>query len=564
MIKEWYSVAAFTSSAEDVTKNKYAYIWAYSFYSPYTGQLVTDRGIDSFMRFVLLKRRNCVAFYVRDLQRVGTFVVDWLERNKWRQLEKKSNKRGYIASIGEGGEWYSIKINIKVEGRARYAMLYNTEKKIELKPEEVKRGYTHAVPLVDVEKKYRSREYEMNENERRAVQAISINDGNVLNEMLKLGLTHVSNAIDAWVDYVGYYGRANIRALYPQLTDDANEFTRAAFYSGFCYVEKEKQGKDIGAGMAFDVNSMYAKEMKCKPMPYGVPTWHKGAYKPRAGTVQILHIAVIMELKKNKLPTVTTSNNLFFPTTEYITTTRGERIELWLTDVDYNLMIDAYDVICVDHYDQLIYEAQIGLFDEYVDKWYNLKQSSEKGSVERMIAKKMLVCLYGYFAKQTKKRYIKPSFNPQDAKINYDNYIEEEKETIYIATSVFIAAYARSIIIPIAQKTHQDGIFLYSDTDSIYIEGDRVPEYITLDNSALGSFKLEDKFTRARFLKEKIYGYENERGETVIKMAGVPYDAKRVMTLDDLHFGKVMCVDTNKKICAGGCYYEPVEYIIEL
>lgn len=563
MIKEWYSVAAFTSSAEDVKKNKYAYMWAYSFYCPYTGQIITDSGIDKFMQFVLLKRRNSVAFYVRDLQRVGTFIIDWLARHKWKQTDKK-DKRGYMPSIGAGGEWYTIRLNIKVDGRARYAVFYNSEKKIELKPKEVESGYKHALPLVDVEKKYRPPAYGMTDKERQAVQAIAINDGNVLNEMFNLGLTHQTNAIDAWIDYSGEQGRARIKALYPQLTDIANAFTREAFYSGFCMVEKSKQGKEIGRGIALDVNSMYAYCMRCKPMPYGVPTWHKGQYKKRKDCVQILHIAVIMELKPDHLPTITAPNNIFLPTTEYITTTRGDRIEMWVTEIDFELMNEAYDVICVDHYEQLIYTTKNGLFNAYIDKWYKIKQLSTKGSVERMIAKKMLVCLYGYFAKRTKKRYIKPSFCSQDAKVNYDKYIEEEKQTVYTATSVFIAAYARSIIIPIAQKAHKDGIFLYSDTDSVYIEGVTVPEYITLDNSALGAFRLEDKFKRARFLKEKTYGYESLNGETVIKMAGVPYDAKRIKTLDELQIGKVMCVDTNKQVCAGGCYYDPVEYIIEL
>ena len=91
-----------------------------------------------------------------------------------------------------------------------------------------------------------------------------------------------------------------------------------------------------------------------------------------------------------------------------------------------------------------------GIFDEYIDYWYNIKNNSKDGV--RELAKLMLNNLYGKFG--TNPRFIPyiPTFI--DGEVKYLAGDEEERNSVYVPMASFITAYARNKTIRSAQKLY--------------------------------------------------------------------------------------------------------------
>jgi hypothetical protein len=93
---------------------------------------------------------------------------------------------------------------------------------------------------------------------------------------------------------------------------------------------------------------------------------------------------------------------------------------------------------------------------------------------------------------------------------------------ISIPIAAATTAYARSYMSIIKNK-YQDNLY-YSDTDSLYLDVELDPQYIS--NKELGKFKLERIFDKAIFLTAKMYGgiYFNKnknRFENYVKIKGL-------------------------------------------
>jgi hypothetical protein len=70
----------------------------------------------------------------------------------------------------------------------------------------------------------------------------------------------------------------------------------------------------------------------------------------------------------------------------------------------------------------------------------------------------------------------------------------------------------------------------YSDTDSIFIEGNLENIYPELVGTGLGQLKPEYEFKEAVFLAPKVYGGVNNEGNSIVKAKGV----KNIIPFDDL------------------------------
>ena len=99
---------------------------------------------------------------------------------------------------------------------------------------------------------------------------------------------------------------------------------------------------------------------------------------------------------------------------------------------------------------------------------------------------------------------------------NNDDGVEEVAEyTNSIAIASAITAYARVFMSQF--KNISTFILLYTDTDSIFIEGE-LPEHLI--GSFLGQFKLENKFKEIVFLGPKIYSGITQDRKYITKIKG--------------------------------------------
>ena len=111
---------------------------------------------------------------------------------------------------------------------------------------------------------------------------------------------------------------------------------------------------------------------------------------------------------------------------------------------------------------------------------------------------------------------------------------EEKREPIYIPVGVFITAWARYKTITSAQSVYDR--FVYADTDSLHLIGDEIPKELEVSDTELGKWKVESRFTRARFLRQKTY-IEEIDNELKITCAGMPESCYQYVNWDNFRTG---------------------------
>lgn len=305
---------------------------------------------------------------------------------------------------------------------------------------------------------------------------------------------------------------------------------------GFTYLNPIFKGKETGAGIVFDKNSMYPAKMKNEKLPFGMPIYFEGKYKKdNLYNLYIQTFSCSFKLKKGKIPSIQIKNNLSFVPNEYIESTNGDIVTLTLTNIDLELFFENYEVYDILYHNGFKFKSVKGLFSGYIDYWTEKKIKAKKddnGALYK-IAKLMLNSLYGKFGLNPRVRGKFPTLDETNV-IKYRFYDEEIRDSIYVPVASFITAYARKDIIESSEKIREystkkygKDLYIYSDTDSIHCllnetDVEELKSTMDIDDYLLGFWKLESKFRRGKFLRQKCYIEENELCEIQTTVAGLP------------------------------------------
>lgn len=269
-----------------------------------------------------------------------------------------------------------------------------------------------------------------------------------------------------------------------------------------------------------------------KPMPIGEPIFFNGKYEEdRVYPLYIQMITCCFEIKPNKIPTIQVKKTKLFLDNEYIESSHGELITLVLSSIDLKLFLDQYDVYELTYECGWKFKAMNDIFTKYIDKWIKVKiEATKEGNKGmRQIAKIALNSLYGKFATgltvQSKEPYL-----DSDGIIKYKLGEEEERKGLYLPIGIFITSYAREKTIRTSQaikdyslKKYGKDLYCYSDTDSIHtlLPIEELKQFCEIDDVALGKWKHESTFSKARFVRQKCY-LEMIDDEVKITCAGMP------------------------------------------
>ena len=246
-------------------------------------------------------------------------------------------------------------------------------------------------------------------------------------------MTIGADALQEYKDLIGKF-----RDLFPELLTECDSFCRKAYKGGYCYCNPIHQGVLIDSpGQVYDVNSMYPWAMHEKPMPYGDPIHFTG--KPPENPDYPLYIVEVIadfSLKDGKLPTVQVRGDKRFLEREYITDSKG-LMHLFMTSVDMELFLDAYDVYELEYVQGYSFKATTNAFKIYIDKWMKVK--AENTGALRTLAKLMLNSLYGKFAKNPDVTGKHPIIEEDRVKLALNE--EEFSSTNYVPVGCFITAW---------------------------------------------------------------------------------------------------------------------------
>lgn len=538
---------------------------------------------EQFEYFVSLKC-NIVAYY-HNLKFDGSFWLSYflIERGFKQALEAdrfvkpselKNNQ--FVYSISGVGMWYSITVKVHdklIEFRDSYKLLPFSLKRI---------GKSFKTKHQKLEMEYKGFRYAgctITEDQKRYIA----NDVLVLKEALEImyGEGHKRLTIGSCclAEYEKSIGRGYYHTLYPNMYDigidpdiygveSAGKYISLAYHGGWCYAVKGAEKRILGHGCTADVNSLYPSMMSSESgnrYPVGYPTFWKGDFIPdealRADKYFFIRVRTRFYLKDGMLPFIQVKHTWMYKPTEMLETSDvlnskdgkyyREYIDfdgnvvpavltLTMTMTDYALFREHYNVEDFEILDGCYFNAALGIFDKYIDK-YKQKKLTSKGAL-RELAKLFLNNLYGKMASSPNSNF-KVAYVKEDKSIGFRTIIANEKKPGYIPVGAAITSYARNFTIRAAQKNFygaDEPGFKYADTDSIHCDlpTDQVKGIVIHDKNFC-CWKIESEWDTAVFVRQKTYVERNvvEDGEKLeephynIKCAGMPDRCKHLFLL---------------------------------
>ncbi len=296
-------------------------------------------------------------------------------------------------------------------------------------------------------------------------------------------------------------------------------------------------------------------------LPYGEPIFFEGRYQHDGFyNLYVQTIRCNFELKHNHIPTIQIKHSNLFVQTEYLSSSNGEDVTLCLTSVDLKLFLEHYNVYNLEYISGWKFKSTNKLFKDYIDKWTKIKiESTLTGNIAlRTLAKLMLNALSGKFGLNPNVQSKWPIYN--NGEINYTLGEKEIRDPIYIPVASFITAYARYKTITTAQSVYDR--FIYADTDSLHLLGTKLPDNLEIDDVKLGAWKLENSFTRAKFLRQKTY-IEEVNGKLNITCAGMPKNCYQYVTWENFNPGTSYAGKLLPKHVKGGIVLSDIDFTIK-
>ncbi|CAA65712.1 DNA polymerase [Bacillus phage GA1] len=507
-------------------------LWAWGWMDIYnTDKWSYGEDIDSFMEWALNSNSD---IYFHNLKFDGSFILPWWLRNGYVHTEedRTNTPKEFTTTISGMGQWYAVDVCINTRGKNKnHVVFYDSLKKLPFKVEQIAKGFGLPVLKGDIDyKKYRPVGYVMDDNEIEYLKHDLLIVALALRSMFDNDFTSMTVGSDALNTYKEMLGVKQWEKYFPVLSLKVNSEIRKAYKGGFTWVNPKYQGETVYGGMVFDVNSMYPAMMKNKLLPYGEPVMFKGEYKKNVEyPLYIQQVRCFFELKKDKIPCIQIKGNARFGQNEYLSTSGDEYVDLYVTNVDWELIKKHYDIFEEEFIGGFMFKGFIGFFDEYIDRFMEIKNSPDSSAEQSLQAKLMLNSLYGKFATNPDITGKVPYLD-ENGVLKFRKGELKERDPVYTPMGCFITAYARENILSNAQKLYPR--FIYADTDSIHVEGlgevDAIKDVI--DPKKLGYWDHEATFQRARYVRQKTYFIEttwkeNDKGKLVVCE---PQDATKV------------------------------------
>ena len=524
-----------------------------------------SNSIDAF--FDWLKDKNTVCYF-HNLKFDGEFLLSYILTHGYKYSDKKKSKT-FNTLITDTGIFYSIEVIFeKKDKEYKKVTFYDSLKKLPFKVATISKAFNLPDEKLEIDyKAFRPVGHELTEEERRYI----VNDCRIVAAALKIqfeqGLKKMTNASDAMSGYKKIFGAKQFAKVFPVFPIELDSFIRKAYKGGYVYLNpKHKNARGL-QGVAFDVNSLYPSVMHDCVLPYGYPIYFEGEPEPDEHyNLFIVHIKCRFYLKKDHLPTIQIKNNRSYVETEYLTTSKvnmgaydvDEAVDLVLTNVDLQLLLDHYDVEDLVYVKGFKFKGRAGFFTEYIDYWMHIKETTT-GAI-RQLAKLMLNSLYGRFALNPKSDTKIPTID--EDQIVRHKYVTVEtakdlgvdepelRDPVYTAMGAFITAYAREKTIRSGQRVYHR--FIYADTDSLKLVGYDVPEDLDVHPTKLGAWKNEGCFVDSKWIRAKTYMTTDEDGTVKVTCAGMPDNVKAKVTYDNFQSGSTFDGKLMPKRCKGG------------
>ena len=531
-------------------------VWCWGMENIKTGQYFRGKSIQTFLvKCMEVKEGD---FYFHNLKFDDGFILSYLLLHGYRYTDDfNPGVFEFSTLITDMGQHYTLTI-----GGARHKMRFiDSLKIIPASIEQMPKMFGLDTFKGEIDyTAYRPVGYEPTAKEWDYLQR----DVHILAQSLRFMFDHklrkITAASNAYTDLQERVGKDWTR-LFPQIDREIDSVLRLAYRGGYCIVGPAARSGDVEEGIVFDENSMYPDKMRNALLPYGPPVVYSGEYEP--DPMFPLYVQVFrckFHVKEGFLPTIQLKHGFGFNPTEYLEDSDDKIVELVLTNVDLNIFRDHYDIWCYEPLMGFKFMAQHGMFTEFVDYWYKIKQESDNNPAMRTLAKRMLNSAYGKFGKRGMGGKKEPYLD-ENGIVRYKTSDDEEMELQYLPVAMYITAWARDDVIRKGQKNYER--LCYIDTDSLHFSGSEIPEGLPVHDNLLGYWKKEATFTRARYLRAKTYIEDTPKGLEV-KCAGMPAAVHDQVTWENFKPGAEYEGKLQHKTVKGGVILAPTKFKIKI
>lgn len=516
----------------------------------------------------LLSISEDATIYFHNLKFDGSYLLDYFCRSgyAWKDSPREVKTAGEMYFlITDSGVWFMGKVILKNGRRLDFR---DSFKKIPLSVRTI--GESYKLPILKGEIDYtmpRPVGYTPTAEEIAYIH----NDTEIVARALKIhfdeGLTELTAPADAFKflksTVCDSYRKLGIMSMRDKEHPEIDAFCRKAYCGGISWVNPDIKEKTVGAGVVYDVNSLYPSVMLNNPYPVYYPTKIQ-SYTELNGFLWIASFKVKAKRKPGKLPTLRANNAWVENSFTGVVT---------LTSVDYDLMLENYDAECdfIEGYRWAHSDDQ--LFTEFVTYWGNRKMQHTGGL--RQIDKLMLNSCYGKFGLNPDRVQKRAVYDPITRTVKYppyrdvnNNKLVKHEKANNVAIAAFVTAYARR---ELCRGVNASRGFCYCDTDSVHLATFRIPgtdkiEYPSFTGEVhptkLGAWKLESQFMRARYLRQKTYIEEERYGDFEVKACGMPQACKELVTWENFKIGAKFPGKLMPKVRPGGIELVETEFTI--
>ncbi len=539
---------------ETTTDENDARVWAFSMCNVEDpSEFIYGNSIDDFFKVCQNYSHNYKIWF-HNLKFDGVWIIHYLLTHGYTWIRDKKEKDDFTFTtlIGNMGQFYSIVVYFKVKKHHTNKVEFYDSLKIfpNFSVEKMAKAFNLPIRKLKIDyHQYRPEGWELTPEEidyiRNDVEIVA----RALKEMFARGLTKMTIASDAINNFRDHF--KGFRKKYPLLPLEVDKDIRKSYRGGFTYVNDVWKEKDVGKGIVLDVNSLYPSCM-CSPypLPFGQPVLFEGKYKDdKVYPLYIQSVTCSFDLKSGKIPSVQIRNSLNFIPNEYVKSTDGERVTLYLTKPDFELFTEQYNIFNPKYNGGWKFQQSIGDFDNYINYWteQKIKAGKEGNAPLRSISKLMLNSLYGKLGCAGEGRQ-KMCYLDRDGVVKFELLPKEERETLYVAAASFITSYGRNRTIRTSQtikdyttKKYGEDRYYYSDTDSIHCsltdeDLDELKDIIKIDDFKLGYWAKEADFERAFYIRQKCY-IEEIDNKINVTVAGLPSYLAPIITFDNFKRG---------------------------
>lgn len=543
----------FVADFETNNNPENASVWLWDICSVQTFEHIGGTSIEQFFDVIGTLAHNDIVVYFHNLKFDGTFILCYLLANGYTFVkidDFKFEDKTFSCIIDSMKKFYSVSVKIgsvNVEFRDSF-------KKIPSSVDKIAKDFNLGLNKLEIDYDEYRDPYSHNPTEEEIAyiehdtEIIAI----VINQFYKEGMTHLTLSSDCFNLYKKMVGKDNFDIIYPVLDTETDTYIRRALFGGICYANETY--KEIRNVYCYDVNSMYPSIMYNELLPYGIPI--KGVGKPifNKNKLYVIHMRIALNIKSGFFPFYMTNKRGFFIQNEFIKSTDGEMLEIWITNPEYELLTTHYDYE-VEFIDFLEFKASRNLFKKYIGPIYAAK-SIDVGA-KRQLDKFKLNMLYGRFGLNPLRVAAIPYL--EDGILKFKNDVPTYVDSIYTAISVFVAAGGRVKLAKAIQENYDH--FVYCDTDSMFLT--EQAKGIAVDSKKLGAWDLEKKFDVIKVIGAKTYCGVLDSGKKIVKVCGAPANVKDMINMENFAEGLTLDGKLLPKNVKGGVVLKETLFTIK-